>query len=73
MEPSNARRTVFHTYEVAAPNVTAAKAALLHTAMSNAIGDLNTFTSGAQVRVHVSALNMIGESQPREVVEHTAA
>jgi hypothetical protein len=32
--------------------------------------DMNTFTSGAHVRVKVTALNARGESQPSEVVEH---
>ncbi len=43
---------------------------VLATTVADSDADLNTFTSGAHVRVKVSALNARGESQPSEIVEH---
>jgi hypothetical protein len=42
----------------------------LATTVGDSDADMNTFTSGAHVRVKVTALNARGESQPSEVVEH---
>ena len=38
---------------------------VLATTVTDSDADLNTFTSGAHVRVKVTALNARGESQPR--------
>jgi len=43
---------------------------VLATTVSDSDADLNTFTSGIQVRVKVTAVNARGESQPSEAVEH---